>query len=138
MVNLMVSSWARDKGLGMAGQVGFIPAAIGARKVNLAQIGITFKVTPQSLTVWKQWWRVAQLDQWLVFFFGAMLGMGLPAILYTSFIEPGSDIRNVAIAAALSAAMASRGVAVFAYLVALMGAWVLFKTQVDIVEGMVR
>jgi hypothetical protein len=138
VVNLMVSSWARDKGLGMAGQVGFIPAAIGARKVNLAQIGIRFEVTPQSLTVWKQWWRVAQLDQWLVFFFGAMLGMGLPAILYTSFIEPGSDIRNVAIAAALSAAMASRGVAVFAYLVALMGAWVLFKTQLDIVEGMVR
>ncbi len=44
----------------------------------------------------------------------------------------------MAIAAELSAAMASRGIAVFAYLVALMGAWVLFKTQLDIVEGMVR
>ncbi|MEW6402238.1 MAG: Nramp family divalent metal transporter [Chloroflexota bacterium] len=136
VVNLMVSSWARDKGLGMAGQTGFIPAAIGARKVNLAHTGIRFDVTPQSLAVWKQWWRVAQLDQWLVFALGAMLGMGLPAILYTSFIEPGSDIRSVSIAAELSAAMASRGVTVFAYLVALMGAWVLFKTQLDIVEGM--
>jgi hypothetical protein len=34
--------------------------------------------------------------------------------------------------------MASRGIAVFAYLVALIGAWVLFKTQLDILEGMVR
>jgi hypothetical protein len=134
----MVSSWARDKGLGMAGQVGFIPAAIGARKVDLAHIGTRFEVTPPSLNLWKQWWRAVQMDQWVVFFFGAMLGMGLPAILYTSFIEPGSDIRGVAIAAELSAAMNSRGIAVFAYLVALMGAWVLFKTQLDIVEGMVR
>jgi hypothetical protein len=138
VVNLMVSSWARDKGLGMAGQVGFIPAAIGARKVNLAHIGIRFEITPQSLERWKQWWRVAQMDQWLVFFIGAMLGMGLPAILYTSFIEPGLDIRGLAIAAELSAAMSERGIAVFAYLVALMGAWVLFKTQLDIIEGMVR
>ncbi len=138
VVNLMVSSWARDKGLGMAGQVGFIPAAIGARKVNLNHIGARFEVTPQSLARWKQWWRVAQIDQWLVFALGAMLGMGLPAILYTSFIEPGRDIRSAAIAAELSAAMSTRGIAVFAYLVALIGAWVLFKTQLDIVEGMVR
>lgn len=138
VVNLMVSSWARDKGLGMAGQVGFIPAAIGARKVNLAHVGIRFEVTPEAIRIWKQWWRVAQVDQWLVFFLGAILGMGLPAILYTSFIEPGRDIRTVAIAAELSAAMSNHGIAVFAYLVALMGAWVLFKTQLDIVEGMVR
>ncbi|HET9910691.1 MAG TPA: Nramp family divalent metal transporter [Anaerolineales bacterium] len=138
VVNLMVSSWARDKGLGMAGQVGFIPAVIGARKVSLAHIGIRFDVTPKSLTVWKQWWRVAQMDQWLIFCVGSILGMALPAILYTSFIEPGRDIRSVAIAAELANAMSTRGIAVFAYLVALIGAWVLFKTQLDIVEGMVR
>jgi hypothetical protein len=138
VVNLMVSNWARDKGVGMAGQVGFIPAAIGARKVNLAHIGTRFEVNSQSLNIWKQWWRAVQADQWLVFFCGGLLGMALPAILYTSFIEPGSDIRSVAIAAELSAAMHTRGIAVFAYLVALMGAWVLFKTQLDLVEGMVR
>jgi hypothetical protein len=138
VVNLMVSSWARDKGLGMAGQVGFIPAVIGARKVSLAHIGIRFNVTPKSLGTWKQWWRVAQIDQWLIFCVGSILGMALPAILYTSFIEPGRDIRCVAIAAELANAMSTRGIAVFAYLVALIGAWVLFKTQLDIVEGMVR
>ncbi len=138
VVNLMVSSWARDKGLGMAGQVGFIPAAIGARKVNLAPIGTRFEITSQSLGTWQQWWRAVQADQWLVFCLGALLGMALPAILYTSFIEPGSDIRSVSIAAELAAAMSGRGMAVFAYLVALMGAWVLFKTQLDLVEGMVR
>jgi hypothetical protein len=64
--------------------------------------------------------------------------MLLPALLYTSFLEPGSDIRGSAIAAALSSAMAERGAAVFAYLVALMGVWLLFKTQLNIVEGMAR
>lgn len=138
VVNLMVSSWARDKGLGMAGQSGFIPAAIGARRVPLAHTGSIFKVDEQSLPRWRRWWRFNQVDQWLIFFGGALVGMVLPALLYTSFLEPGSDIRGSAIAAALSSAMAQRGAAVFAYLVALMGVWLLFKTQLNIVEGMAR
>ncbi|MEW5720722.1 MAG: Nramp family divalent metal transporter, partial [Chloroflexota bacterium] len=34
MVNLMIASWARDKGYGMGRVVGFIPAAIGGQKVR--------------------------------------------------------------------------------------------------------
>jgi hypothetical protein len=136
--NLMLSNWARDKGFGMGQVVGYIPAAVGGHKVKLAHTGSTFPLTAENLANWRAWWRIVQLDQWGVFFLGALLGMGLPAILYTVFIAPGRDIRDLAIAAELAFAVLARSGPMLAGLVALMSAWVLFKTQLDNVEGFVR
>ncbi|PWH14267.1 MAG: hypothetical protein DDG60_08275 [Anaerolineae bacterium] len=138
MVNLMVSNWARDKGLGMAGITGFIPAAFGGRKVQLAHSGSVFPLTIENLRRWKAWWRIASIDQWAVFFAGGLLGMMLPALLYRAFLPHGADIRSTAIAAELAYAFQTRGEPILAFLLALMGAWVLFKTQLDILEGLVR
>lgn len=136
--NLMVSNWSRDKGYGMGQVVGFIPAVVGGQKVRLAHAGSVFTVSPESLRDWRGWWRIVQCDQWGVFFIGAMLGMSLPAILYTSALEPGKDIRGLGIAAELANAMAARGGGVLTLILAMMSVWVLFKTQLDLLEGMVR
>ncbi|HEX5732220.1 MAG TPA: Nramp family divalent metal transporter [Blastocatellia bacterium] len=136
--NLTVSNYVRDKGYGMGQKVGFIPAAVGGQKVKLAHTGVIFKVAPESLERWRGWWRIISADQWGIFFAGALLGMGLPAILYTSFIEPGKEIRGLAVAAELADAMARRGGAALSLVLALMSVWVLFKTQLDALEGMVR
>jgi hypothetical protein len=136
--NLMLSNWARDKGFGMGQVVGYIPAAVGGHKVKLAHTGSTFPLTAENMANWRAWWRIVQLDQWGVFFIGALLGMGLPAILYTVFITPGRDIRDLAIAAELASAVLARSGPLLAGLVALMSAWVLFKTQLDNVEGFAR
>ena len=58
-------------------------------------------------------------DQWVVYFIGAMLGMILPAVLYVTFIEGGTDIRGLSVAAALADAMATREGALFGGIVAL-------------------
>ncbi len=136
--NLMLANWARDKGFGMGSIVGFIPAAVGGAHVRLAHTGSTFPVTEENLQRWRGWWRIVAWDQWGVFFTGALLGMGLPAILYTTFITPGRDIRDLAIAAELAGSILRLGWPLLAGLVALMSAWVLFKTQLDNVEGMSR
>jgi hypothetical protein len=136
--NLTLSNWARDKGFGMGKVVGFIPAAIGGQAVPLAHTGSTFRITAESLTRWRGWWRIVQIDQWGVFFVGALLGMGLPAVLYTSFLRAGEDIRDLAIATALADAMAAQSGAMVGFLVAMMSVWMLFKTQLDILEGTVR
>lgn len=138
VVNLMVSNWARDKGYGMGQVVGYIPAAIGGPKATLAHSGSVFTVTPENLRHWKAWWRIIRVDQYGVFFMGTLLGMGLPALLYTHFIEPGTDIRGLAIAAELANAMARRGGVALTFIVAFLGAWILFKTQLVILEGTVR
>jgi hypothetical protein len=138
VINITLSNWARDKGYGMGGVAGFIPALVGGSKVNLAHTGYTFTPDEQGLDRWRGWWRVVRVDQWGIFFTGAMLGMVLPAMLYVTFLEPGVDIRGLGIAAALAHAVEGRAGLLAGMLIALMGAWILFKTQLDIIDGMTR
>jgi hypothetical protein len=137
VINITLSNWARDKGYGMGGVAGYIPAAVGGKKVHLAHSGFTFVPDERSMERWRGWWRVVKADQWIVYFIGAMLGMALPAVLYVTFLPPGSDIRGYGIAAELAFAMDAR-LPLLGGVVAFLGAWILFKTQLDVIEGMVR
>ncbi len=138
VINLTLSNWARDKGYGMGKRAGHIPAAVGGERADLAPTGYTFDTDSMAMDRWRGWWRVVRADQWGVYFVGAMLGMILPAVLYVTFIEGGTDIRGLSVAAALANAMASQAGAIFGGAIALLGVWVLFKTQLDIIEAMTR
>lgn len=138
VVNLTLSNWARDKGYGMGERAGYIPAAIGGRKVNLASTGFTFAGDVEAMRRWQGWWRLIGADQWGVFFVGAILGMLLPALLYVTFIPRGTDIQGPGISAALASAVGAASGALLAGVIAFLGAWLLFKTQLDLLEGMVR
>ncbi|MBC7896996.1 MAG: Nramp family divalent metal transporter [Cytophagaceae bacterium] len=138
VINLTLTNWARDRGYGMGGNAGFIPSAMGGKKSELAHSGFHFPDTPEEMSKWRGWWRIVYADQWGVFFTGAILGMILPALLYVTFLAPGTDIRGYGIAAALAEAMVAAGVPLLGGMVALIGAWILFKTQLDILEGIAR
>jgi hypothetical protein len=79
-----------------------------------------------------------RVDQWGVYYTGAMLGMALPALLYVTFVPAGSDIRGLGIAAALAQAVATQKGAIFGGAIAVLGVWILFKAQLDILDGMTR
>ena len=136
--NITLANWARDKGYGMGQRAGYIPAAVGGKHVHLAHTGFMFDPTPQAMTRWRGWWRIVRADQWGVFFIGALLGMALPAMLYVTFIPPGTDIRGLGVAAALAQRVGAQAGPLLGATVAFMGAWILFKTQLDITEGTVR
>ncbi len=138
VVNLTLSNWARDKGYGMAAHAGYIPAAIGGRRVHLAHTGFTFAPDAGAMRRWRGWWRLVRVDQWGVFCAGAILGMVLPALLYVTFLPRGSDIQNLAISAALASAIGAAAGPMLGGVIAFLGAWLLFKTQLDLLEGMVR
>jgi hypothetical protein len=138
VVNLTLSNWARDKGYGMAGHAGYIPAAVGGRRVHLAHTGFTFADDEASRRDWRGWWRLVRADQWVVFCGGAILGMMLPALLYVTFLPPGTDLQNLAISAALASAIGTAAGPLAGGVIALLGAWLLFKTQLDLLDGMVR
>ncbi len=138
VVNLMLSCWVRDRGYGMSCSSGYIPAAIGGQRRTVAHVGTVFPPSPENLARWRGWWRIAQLDQWAVFGGGALLAMMLLAMLYTTFLTPGQELAGPAVAAQLADAMAARGGVALTFLVALLGAWVLFKTQLDILDGTAR
>ena len=137
VTNLVLGNWARDRGYGMGERAGYIPAAAGP-KVHLAHTGFTFAESRESMERWRGWWRVVAVDQWGVFFVGAILGMVLPALLYVTFLPRGTDIQGLAISAALANAVTARAGAAVGLVIAFLGAWILFKTQLDNLEGMVR
>ena len=93
------------QGLRHGGAAGYIPAAIGGQKVNLAHSGFIFAPEREAMRRWRGWWRIVRADQWGVFFTGAILGMVLPALLYVTFIPRGSDIQGLGISAALASSV---------------------------------
>ncbi len=106
--------------------------------MNLAHSGFIFAPDAEAMRRWRGWWRIVRADQWGVFFTGAILGMVLPALLYVTFLPRGSDIQGLGISAALASSVGAQAGAVLAGVIAFLGAWILFKTQLDNLEGMVR
>jgi hypothetical protein len=138
VVNLTLSNWARDKGYGMSSHSGYIAGAVGGHKVQLSHTGSTFSPNPTAMQRWRGWWRIVRVDQWMIYFPGALLGMLLPGVIYVTFLERGTDIRGLAVAAALANAMTTQAGAIFGTIIAVVGVWLLLKTQLDLLEGMVR
>jgi hypothetical protein len=92
----------------------------------------------QATERWQGWWRIVRVDQCGIFAVGSLLGMLLPALLYVTFLPRGTDIQGLGISAALARAVSERQGALLAGVIAFLGAWVLFKTQLDNFEGMTR
>jgi hypothetical protein len=136
--NIQLSNWARDKGYGMGTRAGYIAAAVGGDAVQLAPTGFMFTPDAESQRRWRGWWRIVRADQWGIFFTGAILGMVLPAVIYVTFLPRGADMREMGISAALASAVGARSGPLLAGAIAFLGAWILFKTQLDNVDGMVR
>ena len=138
VMNITLSNWARDKGYGMGQRVGYIPAAVGGQHVNLAHTGYLVTPTPENLKRWRGWWRIVRADQWGVFCVGAAVGMMLPALLYVTYLPAGTNIQGLGISAALASSLGAREGAALGVVLGILGAWLLFKTQLDLTEALVR
>jgi hypothetical protein len=138
VTNITLSNWVRDKGYGMGSVVGYIPTLVAGKEVHLAHTGSVFAPTAPALERWSGWWRIVRVDQWGIFFVGALLGMALPGILYTALLPRGADLRGLNVASELARALAARGGPALTVVVALMSVWILFKVQLDILEATVR
>jgi len=138
VTNIVLSNWARDRGYGMGERAGYIPCAIGGTKVTLAHNGFMFAGDAEGMRRWRGWWRIISADQWGVFFTGAILGMLLPAMIYVTFLPRGTNIQGLGVSAALAQAISGTSGALLGGVIAFLGAWILFKTQLDQLEGMVR
>lgn len=137
MGNVFVTNWMRDKGLGMSATVGYIPTSLGER-VPMAPHGNVFPVDTASIERWRGWWRYASLDQWAIFGAGSISGMILTALLTLQYVPAGTHIGGWAVANMQAEGIARVHGPAFWYLTLLCGLWVLFSTQLGIVDGLPR
>jgi hypothetical protein len=140
VINGGISNWFRDKGFGMGGVVGYIPALIGGRKVSLTHTGKVFPLTTQNKQRWKNWWKFVAVDQYGLWVVGCFLGMGLPALLTLQFIPAGTDFgKNQMAVAVQQAEFLARDVGGFMWIITLLvGFWILYSTQLGITDVFVR
>lgn len=138
VANITLANWARDKGYGMSKHAGYIPAAVAGERVNLTHHGFAFVPDAESMRRWRGWWRIVRADQWGVFFAGSLLGMALPALLYVTFLPHGTEIRGLGISAALAQGAGAQLGPLVGILIGILGAWLLFKTQLDTVDAITR
>ena len=139
-MNFMLINYYRDKGYGMGYKVGYISGLLCGKQEEVLPSGVTFHETPENTRTWNRWFRFLLIDQWVVFFIGAIIGMMVPSILigYLSSV-PGAgvpDMTNMPIYAATELGR-QYGPHLF-YFSLFVGALTLFKTQSTILEMLIR
>lgn len=136
--NNAITNWYRDKGYGMGSLVGYIPAAVGGKVVKLSPVGRVPRDTAANLDTWKAWWKLLNIDQWWVFFLGAMAGMFLPGILYVASLPRGETLPSWGIAASPASGLV-KSMGNFGWFLALFfGFWILYSTAISNVDLVVR
>jgi len=138
MGNLCVTSWARDKGFGMAQYTGAIPGAVGGRELKLSAAGRIFPVTGENLRRWRIWQKFIHADQvWLWGLF-AFFGMFLNVNLATGVIPQGTEMEGFGAGAYQAKYMADKLWSGFWFLALLNGFWVLFSTHLGNTDILIR
>jgi hypothetical protein len=138
-MNFMLINYYRDHGYGMGHRVGFLSGLIGGRKQDVLPSGITFRENEANGRTWRRWFRFLIIDQWAVFFTGAMVGMFVPSVLAVSLaMSPGAAEPTTANMPVFVAQELGRTAPWLFTFTLLLGALLLWKTQTTILEMLVR
>jgi len=137
-LNYMAVSWFKDKGYGMGSLTGYISALIGGKKIEISTFGKIFRLTPENIKIFKRWCNLALEELFVIFFLGAIVGMVIPMTLaYAIARGLGLEILwgiPLWLAFALDKLWGPAGY----WWGVLVAVFVLFKTQLGLVDSMVR
>ena len=136
--NITITNYVRDKGWGMSSLVGAIPSIIGGQNVKLSHLGKVFRITPENLQRFKEWWKYVRFEQYYIWLIGCFVGLALPAMLAIAFVPSGQEMDQWSAAAFQAKGLAQEGGQIFWFLTLLCGFWVLFSTQLGLVDGVPR
>ncbi len=136
--NNAITNWYRDKGYGMGGKIGYIPALIGGKTIHVSSCGMVPNKTAENMSRWKGWLKLLNIDQWAVFYVGAMLGMFLPGILYVAMIPAGETLPPWGIAASSASGLVKQLGAFGWFLALFFGFWIMYSTAISNVDLVVR
>ena len=108
---------------------------IGGREVTLSHVGKVFAPTEENLRRFREWWKYNQFEQYYIWVVGCFLGLALPAMLTLAYVPAGQEIDQWSAAALQAEGIAKvTGKPIFWSLTLLCGFWVLFSTQLGVVD----
>jgi hypothetical protein len=138
-MNFLLINYYRDHGYGMGRKIGFFSGLVGGQKQEVLPSGVTFPESERNTRIWNRWYHYLKMDQWLVFFTGAMAGMFIPSVLVRWLAsQPGAATPTSANIPVYAATELSKQAAFLYPFVLVIGALILFKTQTTILEMLTR
>lgn len=139
-LNFMFIGYYRDKGYGMGARSGYLSGLLGGQAGTLMPAGKTFPEDARNAAVWKRWFRYLLIDQWGIYFTGAVLGMALPSILYgyllTSSAAGPADVTSII--GALAQLLGQRYGQLLTGWALVLGFVILYSTQIAVLELLAR
>jgi hypothetical protein len=138
-LNFYLINYYRDHGYGMGSKVGFFSGVFGGQKQDVLPSGVTFPENEKNTRLWKRWYHYLLLDQWVVFFIGAMIGMFVPSVLAVALTQmPGAGVPTVANIPVYVAVEMGKISSFYFTFILLLGSLILFKTQYSVLEILIR
>lgn len=138
-LNLAQSYYIKEKGYGMGAFAQKIKSLFskGAKEVNLE--GQTFPKTEENLREFKKWWRVINLEHFFVFWFLGLLTIVLLSVLsYALIYETGGSASGISFLFLEAKIIGERLMPFLGFLFLLLGFWMLYSTQVAVLESTSR
>jgi hypothetical protein len=83
--NLVQSNYLRDKGMGMGQRIPNIVSPVTGEEVAEPSVGYKFETNEENMSRWRNWWRIANQEQLIVFWgVGVVLLVALSVLVYSA------------------------------------------------------
>src|SRR5215211_7545764 len=137
--NLVQSNYIRDKGLGMGIRMPRIVSPITGEEEARPSIGYKFEVNEENMRRWRNWWKVANQEQFITFYIiGLATLIGLSVLLYSALGIVGGAEADITFLQDEAQALSNQLGTWFEYFFYLAGFAVLFSTNVGIMDWVSR
>lgn len=138
-LNLAQSYYVREKGYGMGKYVGRITGLFNSNKEKVTISGYTFPITKESKREFKKWWRIVNIEHFLVFFLlGASTIVLLAFLSYSTTHNLNGQFKDIDFLFFESQAITDKAGNFFGTLFLLICAFTLFGTQLTVMDATSR
>lgn len=138
-LNLAQSFYVKEKGYGMGKYGGRITSILTGDVQDLKLTGSKFLINNESLSKFRQWWRITNLEHFLVFWFG-----GVVSILLLSLLAYSTVFGKVGLPTGVEFIIFEAGVistklgSIIGTLFLVIGGLMLFNTQLTVLDATSR
>jgi len=137
--NLAQSNYIKDKGYGMGRFIGRLTSPFTGRDEAASEIGIVFEDSPEHRARWQLWWRRANLEHLITFYFLCLLSLALFCLLTDALLAPSAAVpEGLGFIDAQSRALSDRFGPFASRIFLLAGTAVLFSTELGILDAVTR
>jgi hypothetical protein len=137
-LNLAQSYYIKEKGFGMGKYMGKIKSLFAPGKEKISLTGGRFTDTAGNRKLWHKWWRLINLEHFLVFWLLGFLTIIVLAILAKALVYGGEVSEGLSFLYAESAAIASLSHPLLGGVFLIVAGVMLFSTHLGILESSSR